>query len=757
MNKTHHSTSLLVCLLILGLSSLSLQAQSVLAFELMDANSNLPIRILNDGDVIDVNTDGNALNIRAEAPGVGSVQFTLSGTESSSRTETAAPYALFGDVSGNYNAWNPSLGAYTLSAQAFSGPGGSGTPGPVLTINFTVLTSAAGSVGGGEFLESAGLVVMETETLPVVGNWSYQTTIPGFSGSSYIEWKTGDPFGGVIPGGTDILTYEIRISTPGRYRIQIRSSSENTSEHNDVWMRLPDNGAIREKIGVFTNLGNGWFKVYQNSGSNIWSWNTWTVDGNPHNIFTEFPEAGVYKLELSGRSTKYKIDRIILYDSTNTTAFSINLARPQSERNLIVLGIDSAQTDQDMPVTLNVLANDLSSGGVIDTASLVVLGVPGNGTAGVQPDGTIQYTPNPGFTGTDFFFYQLCNTLGACAVAPVTVVVNEVMVPVILEPQTDSAATDQGMAVVIDVLSNDLASGSAIDSASLSIVQAPAQGMAEVGLDARITYSPDSAFFGVDSLRYSICNVIGSCAEALVIISVAEAVVPAVLEPQTDSAATDQGMAVVIDVLSNDLASGSAIDSASLSIVQAPAQGMAEVGLDARITYTPDSAFFGVDSLRYSICNVLGTCAEALVIISVAEVVPEPVCEVPSGLGVDILSSTSARVFWASSALAENFNLQGRRAGGPWVNRFSSDTSLTFGIFRPGFTYEFRVRAACDGAAVITDFSGIFGFTMPASRENIDQVSSWQLGPNPASASDGDRWLCWKEQTRPGWLLKPGT
>ncbi len=699
----------------------------------MDANTNLPIRILNNGDVIDVNAVGNALNIRAEAPGVGSVQFTLSGAESNSRTETAPPYALFGDVAGNYNDWNPSLGNYTLSAQAFSGPGASGTPGPVLTINFTVLTSAAGTVGGGEFLESAGLVVMETETLPVVGDWSYQTAIPGFSGTSYIEWKTGDPFGGAIPFGRDILTYEIGISTPGRYRIQLRASSESTSEHNDVWMRLPDNGALREKIGVFTDLGNSWFKVYQNSGSNIWSWNTWTVDGNPHNIYTDFPAAGVYRIELSGRSTKYKVDRIILYDSTNTTTFSISLARPQSERNLIRLGIDSAQTDQDLPVAINVLDNDLSTGGTIDTASLIVLGFAGNGTASAQTDGSVLYTPNPGFSGTDFFFYRLCNTLGACAVAPVTVVVNEVVVPVVLEPQTDSASTDQAVAVVIDVLANDLVSGSPLDSASLAIAQAPAQGWAEVTADARISYSPDSAFFGIDSLRYSICNLEGTCAEALVIITVAEVLPPSVLEPQTDSASTDQAVAVVIDVLANDLVSGSPLDSASLAIAQAPAQGWAEVTADARISYSPDSAFFGIDSLRYSICNLEGTCAEALVIITVAEVLPEPVCEVPAGLGVNLLSSSSARVFWGASSLAENYQLQGRRVGGPWVNRFSSDTALTFNIFRPGFSYEFRVRAACDGAATITEFSEIFGFTMPSSRSAFPAQLNWQAGPNPAS------------------------
>jgi large repetitive protein len=80
------------------------------------------------------------LNVRANtSPAtVGSVVFALTGAQSENRTETNAPYSLFGDNSGDYNPWTPPLGSYTLKATPFTGSGGTGTAGTSLTINFSV-------------------------------------------------------------------------------------------------------------------------------------------------------------------------------------------------------------------------------------------------------------------------------------------------------------------------------------------------------------------------------------------------------------------------------------------------------------------------------------------------------------------------------------------------------------------------------------------------------------------------------------------
>ena len=53
-----------------------------------------------------------------------------------------APYALAGDDgAGDYYAWTPANGAYTVTATPYSGPDATGIAGTALSINFTVTHS----------------------------------------------------------------------------------------------------------------------------------------------------------------------------------------------------------------------------------------------------------------------------------------------------------------------------------------------------------------------------------------------------------------------------------------------------------------------------------------------------------------------------------------------------------------------------------------------------------------------------------------
>ena len=79
---------------------------------------------------------------------------------------------------------------------------------------------------------------------------------------------------------------------------------------------------------------------------------------------------------------------------------------------------DSATTLTNTPVTVNILANDTKNGvppvTLPDLQGLPTITLPPtNGTATVNPDGTVTYTPNPGFVGTDFFDYTILGQPGA--------------------------------------------------------------------------------------------------------------------------------------------------------------------------------------------------------------------------------------------------------------------------------------------------------------------------------------------------------
>ncbi len=118
---------------------------AVVSFTLVNAETNQDIMTLSDGDVLNLATLAtDRLNVRANTnPAiVGSVRFGFNGN-SSYRTESAFPYALHGDSSGNYSVWTPDVGTYTVVATPYSQGGGNGTAGTPLSITFSVIEGAA--------------------------------------------------------------------------------------------------------------------------------------------------------------------------------------------------------------------------------------------------------------------------------------------------------------------------------------------------------------------------------------------------------------------------------------------------------------------------------------------------------------------------------------------------------------------------------------------------------------------------------------
>ena len=92
--------------------------------------------------------------------------------------------------------------------------------------------------------------------------------------------------------------------------------------------------------------------------------------------------------------------------------------RPPVARN------DSGATVEDTPVTIAVLANDSDpDGGDTLTLSGAVHGA--NGAVAVNPNGTVTYTPNSGFTGGDVFTYTVSDGQGGSDSATVSVTVTE--------------------------------------------------------------------------------------------------------------------------------------------------------------------------------------------------------------------------------------------------------------------------------------------------------------------------------------------
>lgn len=95
---------------------------------------------------------------------------------------------------------------------------------------------------------------------------------------------------------------------------------------------------------------------------------------------------------------------------------------------------DAGQTTQGQPVTTDVLTNDSDPDGSLQASTVQVDNDPSNGSTTVNGDGTITYTPNSGFAGTDGYTYTVKDNDGALS--------NEAAVTITVEGSPLSAPTD---------------------------------------------------------------------------------------------------------------------------------------------------------------------------------------------------------------------------------------------------------------------------------------------------------------------------
>jgi CshA-type fibril repeat protein len=251
---------------------------------------------------------------------------------------------------------------------------------------------------------------------------------------------------------------------------------------------------------------------------------------------------------------------------------------------------DQASTGPSTPVTIPVLTNDPTPGLTVTGTS-----TPGHGTTTVNPDGTITYTPDTGFSGTDTFTYTAKDPSGQTITQTVTVVVRP-------DGRDDNATTPIGTPVKIDVLANDPSTGLTVTS-----VTPPKHGTATINPDGTVTYRPKPGFSGVDTFTYTATNADGQTVTRTVTVTVTPAGV-------VDTASTPANTPVVIDVLGNDPAG----PSVTVVSVTNGDHGTVVINPDGTVTYTPDRGFAGDDTFTYTACDADDQCYERTVTVTIA-------------------------------------------------------------------------------------------------------------------------------------------
>ncbi|EPI5806711.1 tandem-95 repeat protein [Vibrio parahaemolyticus] len=161
---------------------------------------------------------------------------------------------------------------------------------------------------------------------------------------------------------------------------------------------------------------------------------------------------------------------------------------------------DKATVVEDTSTVIKVLGNDTFEGDG-KVVSLDTNNGPANGTVSVNPDGSVTYTPNDNYQGTDSFTY-IVTSGGVSESTTVSVDVTPVNdAPV---AKDDTAITDEDTPVTIDVLPND----NDIDGDKLSIQSASVpevQGKVEI-VDGKLVFTPAENFNGDAEITYTVTD-----------------------------------------------------------------------------------------------------------------------------------------------------------------------------------------------------------------------------------------------------------
>jgi alpha-tubulin suppressor-like RCC1 family protein len=269
---------------------------------------------------------------------------------------------------------------------------------------------------------------------------------------------------------------------------------------------------------------------------------------------------------------------------------------------------DSASTDEETAVVVDVLANDSDINA--DTLSVGTVDDPANGTAVVESN-KVKYTPDADFFGTETFDYRASD--GAAQSAPATVTVTVVNVNDAPVANDDNATTNEDTAVTVDVVANDTDTDS--PSTAILSVTNPAHGAAVKASPTTITYTPASGYCGTDGFSYTLAD--GSPTNGTDAANVSITVTCLNDGPNAgdDAATTSEDVPVVIDVLANDTDPEN--DPLTISAVTDPPHGTAVIETN-KVKYTPDPDFCGADDFGYTATD--GTESDSALVIPVVVV-----------------------------------------------------------------------------------------------------------------------------------------
>jgi len=162
-----------------------------------------------------------------------------------------------------------------------------------------------------------------------------------------------------------------------------------------------------------------------------------------------------------------------------------------------------------------------------------------------------------------------------------------------ITPMPDNATTPFNTPVTIPVTTNDVATGSTINPASVVPTQ-PAHGSVSCDTAGNCTYTPTTGYTGVDTFNYTVCDneAPPRCGSTTVTVVVGPKANDDTLTTSQDSPKSD-------NVSTNDVYP----PGSTFAKLTDPSHGSVTFNADGSYTYTPASGYSGTDSFTYQVCE----------------------------------------------------------------------------------------------------------------------------------------------------------
>ncbi|MET0326425.1 MAG: Ig-like domain-containing protein, partial [Ilumatobacteraceae bacterium] len=302
----------------------------------------------------------------------------------------------------------------------------------------------------------------------------------------------------------------------------------------------------------------------------------------------------------------------------------------------------SVQTPADEPITVDLAAQATDPDG--DTIFYACCENPQGGSASTVTNGagalTVTFDPDDGFAGAATFSYTVDDEQGHTVAGAVTI---DVLPPSNRPPTATDATLPVEAGVTTNIDLSALVTDPDTDDALTYTITGPAEGVAQLALDDATVAASAAIDQGTrtDSFQYTVTDSAGQAATATVALDITAPSAPPP-QAQGDAATTNQGQAVTVAVLGNDidpLGGGLTVTSAGAS------EGGTATTDGRQVTFSPGAEFFGTTSFIYRIRDVANVAAresEAQVTVTVIGQPSAP------GSPIAVAGNAQATVNWAA-------------------------------------------------------------------------------------------------------------